>query len=174
LYQFKLISQFDQTGRAEPGNEPMSSDSKVEEVFIERMGAALEAQGLPRLAGQIFGLLMLADEPLTLEEIAERLQISGGSTSANTRLLESLDLVERFTPRGERRVRHRVHDDPLPRLLVGMIARIGKVSSIIRDGRTQLDAGRRATVKRLKRTEEAFDLFMESLRELLEQQRGRE
>lgn len=150
----------------------MSSDSKVEEVFIERMGAALEAQGLPRLAGQIFGLLMLADEPLTLEEIADRLQISAGSASANTRLLESLDLVERFTPRGERRVHHRVHDDLLPSLLVGLVARLGKVSSIIRDGRTQLDSGRRTTVKRLKRIEEAFALFTESLRELLKQQRG--
>jgi len=149
----------------------MTNDTHVEQVFIERMGAALEAQGLPRLAGQVLALLMLADSPLTLEEIAAELRISSGSASANTRLLESLDLVERFAPRGERRVRHRVHDDPLPRLLAGMILRLGKLSSIIRETRSQLP-GRPATAKRLKGFEEAFDLFMKSLREILERQRS--
>jgi DNA-binding transcriptional regulator GbsR (MarR family) len=151
----------------------MTKDSRAEQAFIERMGAALEAQGMPRLAGQIFALLMLADDPPTLEEIAEELRISSGSVSANTRLLESLDMIERFTPRGERRVRHRVHEHPLPRLLAGTISRIGKVSSIIRDARTELDSSRRATAKRLKTMEEAFDRFMDSLRDLLEHERGK-
>jgi DNA-binding transcriptional regulator GbsR (MarR family) len=150
----------------------MNDYPHVEQAFIERMGAALEAQGMPRLAGQIFALLMLADEPLTLEEIAAELRISSGSASANTRLLESFEVVERFTPRGERRVRHRVHDDPLPRLLAGTIGRLGKLSSIIRETRSQLESGRRATANRLKSFEEAFDLFMKSLRELLERQQA--
>jgi DNA-binding transcriptional regulator GbsR (MarR family) len=150
----------------------MPNDDQIAHAFIGRMGAALEAQGLPRLAGQIFALLMLADEPPTLEEIAEELRISSGSASANTRLLESLDMVERFTPPGERRVRHRVHEDPLPRLLAGTITRIGKVSSIIRDARTQLDSSRRATAKRLKAMEEAFNRFMDSLREILDHERA--
>ena len=151
----------------------MNNQDRIEHAFIERMGAALEAQGLPRLAGQIFALLMLADEPPTLEEIAEELRISSGSVSANTRLLESFELVERFTPRGERRVRHRVHEDPLPRLLAGSITRIAKVSSIIHDARTQLDSTRKATAKRLKAMEEAFDSFMDALRALLAQERGK-
>ena len=150
----------------------MPNNDQIAHAFIGRMGAALEAQGLPRLAGQIFALLMLADEPPTLEEIAEELRISSGSASANTRLLESLDMVERFTPRGERRVRHRVHEDPLPRLLAGTITRIGKVSSIIRDARTQLDSNRKATAKRLKAIEEAFNRFMDSLREILDHERA--
>ena len=83
-------------------------------------------------------------------------------------MLESLDMVERFTPPGERRVRHRAHEDPLPRLLAGTITRVGKVSSIIRDARTQLDSSRRATAKRLKAIEEAFNRFMDSLREILD------
>jgi DNA-binding transcriptional regulator GbsR (MarR family) len=151
----------------------MTRENRTEHAFIERMGAALEAQGLPRLAGQVFALLMLADDPPTLEEIAEELHISSGSASANTRLLESLDMIERFTPRGERRVRHRVHENPLPRLLAGTISRIGKVSSIIRDTRNELDSNRRAASKRLKVMEEAFDRFMDSLREVLEHERGK-
>jgi DNA-binding transcriptional regulator GbsR (MarR family) len=151
----------------------MSNDRRIEQAFIERMGALLESQGLPRHAGRIFALLMLADDPPTLEEIAEELRISSGSASSNTRLLESLDMVERFTPRGERRVRHRVHDDPLPRLLGGMIARLGKLTSSIREARTQLDSNRRTTVKRLKGMEEAFDRFVESLRSVLEDKSAR-
>jgi DNA-binding transcriptional regulator GbsR (MarR family) len=151
----------------------MSNDQRIEQAFIERMGAALESQGLPRHAGRIFALLMLADEPLTLEEIAEELRISSGSASSNTRLLESLDIVERFTPRGERRVRHRVHEVPLPRLLSGTIGRLGKLTSTIREARTQLNSNRRTTVKRLKGMEEAFERFMESLRALLEDESAR-
>jgi hypothetical protein len=56
--------------------------------------------------------------------------------------------------------------------LAGTISRIGKVSSIIRDARTELDSSRRATAKRLKTMEEAFDRFMDSLRDLLEHERG--
>ena len=30
--------------------------------FIERMGLALESDGLPRIAGRIFGLLLLSED----------------------------------------------------------------------------------------------------------------
>ena len=42
--------------------------------FIERMGLAMDRQGLTRTFGRVFGLLMVADEPLSLDDMVERLQ----------------------------------------------------------------------------------------------------
>jgi DNA-binding transcriptional regulator GbsR (MarR family) len=142
--------------------------SMIDESFIERMGGALEAQGLPRIAGQVYALLILTDQPLTLEEIASELGVSAGSASTNSRLLESLDLVERFTPKGERRVRHRVHAAPFPPLLQGSITRFEKLASIIHDARTQLPRARISAAKRLASVEEAFALCADSLRQSLD------
>ena len=141
--------------------------SEIGESFIERMGSALEAQGLPRIAGQVYALLILSDQPLTLEEIASELGVSAGSASTSSRLLESLDLVERFTPRGERRVRHRVHADPFPPLLQGSINRLERLASILHDARIQLPSRRLSAADRLARVEQAFSLCADTLRESL-------
>ena len=56
--------------------------------FIERMGLAFESDGLPRIAGRIFGLLLLSEDCRSLDELAAELKVSKGSVSTNARLLE--------------------------------------------------------------------------------------
>jgi DNA-binding transcriptional regulator GbsR (MarR family) len=38
--------------------------------FIERMGLALESDGLPRIAGRIFGLLLVSEDARSLDDLA--------------------------------------------------------------------------------------------------------
>ncbi|MDP2471924.1 MAG: MarR family transcriptional regulator [Candidatus Palauibacterales bacterium] len=71
--------------------------------FIERMGLAVERLGLTRTFGRLFGLLLLADGPLSLDEMADRLQISKASVSTNARSCEDLGLARRVGLRGDRR-----------------------------------------------------------------------
>jgi DNA-binding transcriptional regulator GbsR (MarR family) len=73
------------------------------ERFIERMGLEAEADGMPRIAGRVLGFLVTADAPASLEEIAERLQVSRGSVSTNCRLLEQIGAAERIALPGDRR-----------------------------------------------------------------------
>lgn len=73
------------------------------EAFIEGVGRYFEELGVPRIGGRILGLLMVAERPLTLDEIARTLQISRASVSTNARLVIAANLVERTGRTGDRR-----------------------------------------------------------------------
>lgn len=72
--------------------------------FIEDVGLMFELVGLPRMAGRIFGQLLLSDPPhQSHSHLAEVLQASKGSISTMTRLLIQLGLIERISLPGDRR-----------------------------------------------------------------------
>ena len=74
-----------------------------EKKFIEEVGIVFEQTGLPRMAGRVFGWLLISDPPYqSPAELAEVLMASKGSISTTTRLLLQLGLVERFIIPGER------------------------------------------------------------------------
>ena len=56
---------------------------KAEQDFVDRMGIVAEGDGLARITGRIWGLLMVTGDPLTSAEIADLLVISRGSVSTN-------------------------------------------------------------------------------------------
>ena len=61
-----------------------------------------ELFGNPRSYGQIYGLLFARETPLTMEEIARRLDISQGSISQGLRQLEAFGAVVKEKPDGSR------------------------------------------------------------------------
>jgi DNA-binding transcriptional regulator GbsR (MarR family) len=85
--------------------------------FVERMGLMMEADGLPRSAGRIFGFLLLAETPFSLDEMAEKLQVSKASVSTNARLLEQAGLLERISSPGDRRDYYRMRPDAWEQML---------------------------------------------------------
>lgn len=70
--------------------------------FVETLGSMWEGYGLPRGAGRIFGLLLLAARALSAEEISATLQVSRSSVSMDVRGLLSIGLVERIRVPGDR------------------------------------------------------------------------
>ncbi len=77
--------------------------------WVEELALLYEREGLPRMAGRIFGWLLVCEPPeQTMEALAAALQGSKASMSTMTRLLERAGLVERVRPPGERRDRFRV------------------------------------------------------------------
>jgi DNA-binding transcriptional regulator GbsR (MarR family) len=72
--------------------------------FVEEMGLMFEMMGMPRMAGRVFGLLLISDPPQqSSSDLAEGLQASKGSISSMTRLLIQIGLIERVGIPGERR-----------------------------------------------------------------------
>lgn len=72
--------------------------------FIEETGLMFELIGMPRMAGRIFGWLLISDPPQqSSTELADGLQASKGSISGMTRLLIQIGLIERVGMPGERR-----------------------------------------------------------------------
>ena len=88
----------------------------TEKSFVEEVGIVFEQTGLPRMAGRIFGWLLISDPPYqSPAELAEVLMASKGSISSMTRLLIQIGLVERFVIPGERHDHFRLREDALQR-----------------------------------------------------------
>lgn len=71
--------------------------------FVERMGLMTEADGLPRIAGRIFGYLLLTPGECSLDDLATALDVSRASISNDVRRLAQMGLVERRSRPGDRR-----------------------------------------------------------------------
>src|SRR5437899_9972853 len=85
---------------------------RAREVFVEGMGAASATSGvLSQLQGRIFAVLFLEDHPLSLDDIAEVLQISKSNVSINIRGLIEWHLVRRVTVRNSRRDHYEAASD---------------------------------------------------------------
>ena len=81
-------------------------------VFIEGMGAASATSGvLSQLQGRIFAVLFLEDHPLSLDEIAEALQLSKSNSSINIRNLVEWHLVRRVSVPNSRRDHYEAASD---------------------------------------------------------------
>ena len=71
--------------------------------MIEAGGRTAQSFGLNRLLGQIYTLLYLSDEALSLDSLAEQLGVSKASISIACRQLESWGAVHRSWVKGDRK-----------------------------------------------------------------------
>lgn len=81
-------------------------DSKLQTAqdgFIEAIGQISSSLGLNRVAGQLYALLFLNPQPLSLDEMVERLGISKGHVSTNIRALEEWGAAKKVWVKGQRR-----------------------------------------------------------------------
>jgi hypothetical protein len=89
-----------------------------EAAYVERVAQMLYAGGLPRMAGRIWGWLLVCEPPQqTAGQLADELQASRGSISAMARLLENAGLISRGTKPGDRRE----HFSVPPNYIVGVL-----------------------------------------------------
>lgn len=70
--------------------------------FIEEMGLITQQDGGPRIAGRLFGLLVVEGRELSLNQLSERLAVSRASVSTNARLLADRGMLRRRTHAGDR------------------------------------------------------------------------
>lgn len=144
--------------------------SEVEVQFIEGMGILAQADGLPRIAGRLMGLLVLEGGPLAFGELANRLEVSRGSISSNARLLEGMGILERIARPGERGDFFQLAPDPYARLLDGIKERSAKGCRLARDTRDALAATASPDDAALHRLAELAD-FYAALRRSVEEMR---
>lgn len=106
--------------------------------FIERMGIVLSDDGMPRIAGRIFGLLLVSPDEVSLDEIAWSLGVSKASVSSDTRRLEQRGLLERVSRPGDRRDYFRMRPDLLSNLMEYRLRRWNRVRDAVAEGRRAL------------------------------------
>lgn len=66
---------------------------EFQQACVEFFGDVVHALGVPRSVGQIYGLLYASPLPLSFTDIAEKLDISRGSTSQGLQALKELGAV---------------------------------------------------------------------------------
>ncbi len=76
---------------------------KAHDYFIETASRLSKGMGLSEIAGQIYGLLYLSPEPISLNEMVEKLKISKASASVNIRALEGWGAAKKVWVKGNRR-----------------------------------------------------------------------
>ena len=135
--------------------------------FIERMGLALEADGLPRIAGRIFGLLLVSEEARSLDDMAAELGVSKASVSTNTRLLEERGVLEQVGRPADRRDYYRVPRDLFTHTMAQRLARWERFHQTIGDARSSIPIGSRIVRERLEELEEAYAYMSQVIKEAL-------
>jgi HTH-type transcriptional regulator, glycine betaine synthesis regulator len=91
--------------------KPVRSLCRSRLEMVEACGRISQVFGFPRSLGQIYGLLYLAPEPLSLDDIAELLGISKGSASTGTRQLSAWGGIRQVWVMGERRDHYSAEPD---------------------------------------------------------------
>lgn len=138
--------------------EPLSGDLHR---FIEDLGRYLSQWGLSRTVGRIWGYLLLSSEPVSLDQIADDLQISKSGASVATRQLESYQFVRRSGERGSRRALYEVTNLTDARFLDMVLASYRSLSDLLRSGVRATDDG--VVHARLEETSEFFDSWVDQL-----------
>jgi DNA-binding transcriptional regulator GbsR (MarR family) len=135
--------------------------------FIERMGLVLESDGLPRIGGRIFGLLLISAEARSLDDLAGELGVSKASVSTNARLLEQRGVLERMSRPADRRDYYRVPPDLFSRTMAQRLTRWERFHEAIGAARATLPIGSHEVLARLEEYEEAYAFISQSIREAL-------
>lgn len=136
------------------------------EQFVERMGQLFEAEAGPRIAGRLFGLLLLTPGALSLDEIAEQLHVSKASVSANARLLEGFHVISRVTRPGDRRDYYEVSEDTQRRMIEMRLARLLEMKEAFEQGLGTEAAEEDAVRERLALFHRSFEMMTETIRRL--------
>ncbi len=131
--------------------------SKEEMLYVEKIGLYFEQLTLPRMAGRIFGYLLISESPLvSMGEAVEALQASKSSVSTMLRLLIQIELVEQVSLPRERKDYYRVHPDTWTNSLKERLKQAQTFRQLAEEG---LDILAGASLERRRRLEEMRSVY---------------
>src|SRR5213083_1286457 len=81
----------------------MDELEEARDRLINGLGRISDFWGFGKIMGQLYGVLYLNAEALTLDQMAAELGVSKGNVSVNIRGLERLGMVHRSWRRGDRK-----------------------------------------------------------------------
>ena len=120
--------------------------SPVDEL-IDQLGSFIASLGINRVAGQMYVLLFLSDQALSLDEMSQRLRVSKGHVSTNIRALERWRAVRRVVVRGSRKDYYTANRDTVSvifdQLQQGLTQRLDQVDMLLSSVRGQRGGGQK-------------------------------
>lgn len=158
------------TGRESPGQSVGLKLTPELHRFIQHMGGYFESSGVPPIGGRILGLLMVAHEPLSAEDMVSFLHVSRASISTNFRVLAAAGLAERYTSHADRTTYYSFPDTAWEQAMVLGARRAEAFKRIVHEGLAALPEKDAARSQLLRGTEYA-DLVLEFFRRQLDEWR---
>ena len=90
----------------------MSNLEDVQNKFIGHWGTLGSAWGVNKTMTQIHALLMVTDDPVTTDDLMERLSISRGNAHSNIKELVNWGIVKQVIIPGERKDYYTAEKEP--------------------------------------------------------------
>lgn len=107
----------------------------MERELIAFFVNAAQAFGLPKSYGEIYGLYFASEQPLALDDVIERLQISKGSASQGIRFLKEINALNTVYQPGNRKDYHTA-EMSLRRIADGFLRQ--RITPQLKDGNQRL------------------------------------
>lgn len=103
--------------------------------YIEELGIFFEQLGMTRMAGRVFGYLIVSDQSeVSFEDIRRTLEASKGSISGTTKQLIAIGFIEPLTKPGDRKTYFRISNMNVGTILKSKIDMFTKFSLILKKG----------------------------------------
>lgn len=129
--------------------------------FIEDVGILYGEMGFPRMAGRIFGWLLVCEPPhQSAEQLANIVEASKGSISSMTRLLIQMGMVERIGIPGKRDTYYRIRSGSWTELMKNHLANLTAMRKLAERG-LDLIAGRAPGSQQRLQELRDFHVFLE-------------
>ena len=84
-------------------HKPDSRPAEIERLLITTAGEVAESFSLNRVVGQLYALLYINPDSVSLDTMAEKLRLSKGSVSVNIRILEEWGAARKVWVQGTRK-----------------------------------------------------------------------
>lgn len=131
--------------------------------LIEKFGISFEQEGMPRIAGRIVGFMILNEGSFTLDELADRLQVSKTSASTNARLLETLGLLVHTSKPGDRRDYYQLADEYGERIVEMASRRIRRIHDLLVESAETMAESETAALERLRNMQLFYEFLLGDL-----------
>ena len=118
--KIELPSKLCTLGAVPDGTVRSETLTELEQQVISLCSDGVRVVGLPKSIGEIYGLFLISPEPLALDDLVERLQISKGSASQGLKMLRTLGAIRERDGSDARRAYYEA-DINLKRLAGGFI-----------------------------------------------------
>ena len=92
-------------------------NSEDRDWFVARLGQSSEQDGFTRIAGRLFGYLLLSEAPCSIFELSQALKVSKASVSTDARRLLDHGVLERVSRPEDRRDYYQIAPDFFRRLV---------------------------------------------------------
>ena len=141
--------------------------------FVGEMGQTFEADGFTRIGGRLFGLLLLAERPLSLDEIAEQLHVSKASVSTDARRMHEKGVLERSGKPGDRKDYWEIAPDFFSSIMKLRVERWRKLNMLVGEFKRRSPNPSESVRARLRYMEDVYDYISIAVDDALLSWQGR-